>query len=114
MRVFCFHYLIPFFLTLSGGEFFQDLNFRLENHQLKGITETVAQNGAMHISYNESTFQKLEESIDFTKGQIISEINLLVLNSSKKRTKNFCPSSQGRIWQIFRSFFGRIENKIVC
>ena len=48
MRVFASITLVPFFLTLSGGEFFQDLNFRLENHQLKGITETVAQNGAMH------------------------------------------------------------------
>ena len=48
------------------------------------------------------------------KGQIISEANYLFLNSSKKRTKNFCPSSWGNILEKFRSFFGRIENKIIC
>jgi hypothetical protein len=45
------------------------------------------------------------------KGQIISEANFHILNSSKKRTKNFCPSSWGKILQIFRLFFGRIEAK---
>ena len=39
-----------------------------------------------------------------TKGQIISEANYLFLNSSKKRTKNFCLCSMGKILEKFHSF----------
>ena len=52
-------------------------------------------------------FQNLVVRLSFTfsKGQLISESNNLVLNSSKKRTKNW------QFFQIFHSFFGIIENK---
>jgi hypothetical protein len=47
-------------------------------------------------SYNNkkvSPIKKLAISASPSKGQIISEAIFLVLNSSKKQTKNFCPSS---------------------
>ena len=43
-----------------------------------------------------------------TKGQIISDA------FSKKRTKNFFPSSQGKFLQIFRLFFGQLLVLFVC
>jgi hypothetical protein len=44
------------------------------------------------------------------KGQLISKGHLGVFNSSKKRTKKFCPSRPGQTLEISRSFFGRIED----
>jgi hypothetical protein len=35
-----------------------------------------------------------ENQIEETKGPIISEANYFVPNSSKKRTKNFCPKAE--------------------
>ena len=35
-------------------------------------------------------------------------------NSFKKRSKNFCPATQGKFLKIFCSFFGRIEAKKNC
>ena len=45
-----------------------------------------------------------------TKGQIISKGLFCFFNSSKKRTKNFCPSRLGQKLEFSSSFFGRIEN----
>ena len=44
------------------------------------------------------------------KGPIISGENFCVFNSSKKRTKNFCPSRLGQKFEFSSSFFGRIED----
>ena len=44
-----------------------------------------------------------------SKGQLISK-GLFVFNSSKKRTKNFCPSRLGQKLKISSSFFGRMED----
>ena len=59
-------------------------------------------------------FTELVQNSLHCKGQIISEANYPFLNSSKKRTKKFCPSSWGKILKIFCSSFGRIENRIIC
>ena len=45
------------------------------------------------------------------KGQIISEAIFLVLNSSKKQTKRLQDFALTTRAEVFRSFFGRIENK---
>jgi hypothetical protein len=44
------------------------------------------------------------------KGQIISKGHFVFFNSSKKRTKNFCPSRLGQEFEFSSSFFGRIED----
>ena len=44
------------------------------------------------------------------KGQLISKGLFCVFNSSKKRTKNFCPSRLGQKFKFSRMFFGRIED----
>ena len=49
-----------------------------------------------------------------TKGQSFSKANYLVLNSPKKRTKIFYPRILATRIEVFRSVFGRIENKIIC
>ena len=46
-----------------------------------------------------------ELSVLFLKGQIVSEGNCCGFNSSKKRTKNFCPDR----WIFKFVFFGKIE-----
>ena len=45
-----------------------------------------------------------------TKGQLISKGLFGFFNSSKKRTKNFCPSRLGQKLKFSSSFFGRIED----
>ena len=49
--------------------------------------------------------------IAHSKGQKISKVNYVVLNSSKKRTKYLPNSALSTRAKTFRSFFGRIENK---
>ena len=44
------------------------------------------------------------------KGQIILKCLFGVLNSSKKRSKNFCPRKLGQKVEFSSSFFGRIED----
>ena len=44
------------------------------------------------------------------KGQLISKGLFCVFNSSKKRTKNVCPSRLGQKFKFSSSFFGRIED----
>ena len=44
------------------------------------------------------------------KGQLISKCLFGIFNSSKKRTKNFCPSRLGQKLKFSSSFFGRIED----
>ena len=44
------------------------------------------------------------------KGQLISKGNFGVFNSSKKRTKKFCPSKLGQKLKVSGLFFGRIED----
>jgi hypothetical protein len=46
----------------------------------------------------------------YAKGQVISKGLFDFFNSSKKRTKNFCPSSLGQKPKLSSSFFGRIED----
>ena len=50
----------------------------------------------------------------FNKGQTISKANYGVLNSSKKRTKLTILSKEDAQDSEFRSFFGRIEDTIIC
>jgi hypothetical protein len=45
-----------------------------------------------------------------TKGQIISVENFGAFNSSKKRTKNVCPSRLSQKSKFSSSFFGRIDD----
>jgi hypothetical protein len=45
------------------------------------------------------------------KGQIISEEHFCVLNSSKKPTKDFCPSRLEQKLKLSSLVFGRIEDK---
>ena len=45
-----------------------------------------------------------------SKGQMISEENFCVFNSSKKRTKNFGPRRLGQKFEFSRLFLGRIED----
>ena len=47
------------------------------------------------------------------KGQLISEEIFLVLNSSKKRTQYLKFFALATRAEVFRSFFGRIEIKII-
>ena len=42
--------------------------------------------------------------------QLISNENSGFFNSSKKRTKNLCPSRLGQKFEFSSSFFGRIED----
>ena len=49
-----------------------------------------------------------------TKGQLISEAIFLALNSSKKRTQYLKFFALATRAEVFRSFFGRIEIKIIC
>jgi hypothetical protein len=44
------------------------------------------------------------------KGQLFSKGLFVFFNSSKKRTKNFCPSRLGQKLTFSSSFFGRIED----
>ena len=44
-----------------------------------------------------------------SKGQMISEENLCVFNSSKKRTKNFGPSRLGQKFEFSRLFLEELE-----
>ena len=44
------------------------------------------------------------------KDQLILKGLFGVFNSSKKRMKNFCPSSLGQKSKLSSSFFGRIED----
>ena len=53
---------------------------------------------------------KYKDSRILSKGQIISEENFCVFNSSKKRTKNFCPSRLGQKFEFSSLFFGRVED----
>ena len=45
-----------------------------------------------------------------SKGQLISKGLFGFFNSSKKRTKKFCPSRLGQKFKFLSSFFGRIED----
>ena len=45
-----------------------------------------------------------------SKGQMISEENFRVFNSSKKRKRNFSPNRLGQKLEFSRLFFGRIED----
>jgi len=47
--------------------------------------------------------------LNITKGQLISKGLFGFFNSSKKRTKNFCPRL-GQKLKFLSSFFGRIED----
>ena len=49
-----------------------------------------------------------------TKGQLISKANYLDLDSSKKQTKYLPNSALATRAEFFGSFFGRIEDKIIC
>ena len=53
-----------------------------------------------------------EEISSKTNGQIISKGNFGLFNSSKKRTKNVCPSRLGQKFKFSSSFFGRIDTNI--
>ena len=46
----------------------------------------------------------------FGKGQLTSKGHFGFFNSSKKRTKNFCPSWLGQKFEFSSSFYGRIED----
>ena len=48
-------------------------------------------------------------SLFYAKGQIISKGLFGVFNTSKKRTKNFCPSRLGQKIEFSSSFFERID-----
>ena len=45
-----------------------------------------------------------------TKGHLISKELFCFFNSSKRRTKNFCPNRLGQKFKFSSSFFGRIED----
>ena len=47
---------------------------------------------------------------EFVKGQLISKELFGFFNSSKKRTKNFCPNKLRQKLTFSSSFFGRIED----
>ena len=47
------------------------------------------------------TSPKLVKDNTVFKGQVISKVNVGVLNSSKKETSNFCPCSLSRIWHMY-------------
>ena len=53
-------------------------------------------------------FLKNKEIQKSSKGQLISKGLLDFFNSSKKRTKKFCPSRVGQKLTFSSSFFGRI------
>ena len=52
--------------------------------------------------------QKVHCKVASTKGQVNLERTFFFFNSSKKRTKNFCPSRLGQKYEFSSSFFGRI------
>ena len=86
--------------------------WRLIYHNLRHLKVRQFQNEFMKLLFLPKYEQKIVRISALCKGQIISEANYLVLNSSKKRTKNFCPSTQlgqnfANILLIFRKNWQR-------
>ena len=81
--------------TSSEGESSDDSD-AAEKRPIKAKNKSKAAQGKISLSFS-------------SKGHIISAAIYLVLNSSNKTKRKFCPTNLENV-----VFFGRIENKIIC
>ena len=84
----------------------QSIWYYMEKTQLKMQFSNLFLLVYIYFWYGAKSVQSLETS----KGQLISKGLFVFFNSSKKRTKNFCPSRLGQKLTLSSSFFGRIED----